>query len=69
MREAAQDVRARLFVLFLDTDHVDLGASLNIKGPLIQSLNQMIGGDDLIAVMTAGMEARDHHVQAPHDID
>jgi VWFA-related protein len=59
MREAMQDVRARLFVLFLDTEHVEFGPSLNIRGPLIQSLNQMIGGDDLIAVMTAGMEARD----------
>ena len=58
-REAAQDIRARLFVLFLDTDHVNWGASLNVKGPLIQGLNQMIGGDDLIAVMTPGMEARD----------
>jgi VWFA-related protein len=59
MREALQDVRARLFVLFLDTEHVEFGPSLNIRGPLIQSLNQMIGGDDLVAVMTAGMEARD----------
>ncbi len=59
MREAAQDVRARLFVLFLDTEHVEFGPAFNIKGPLIQSLNQLIGGDDLIAVMTAGMQARD----------
>ena len=59
MREAMQDVRARLFVLFLDTEHVEFGPSLNIRGPLIQSLNEMIGGDDLVAVMMAGMEARD----------
>lgn len=59
MREAIQDVRARLFVLFLDTEHVEFGPSLNIRGPLIQSLNEMIGGDDLVAVMTAGMQARD----------
>ncbi len=58
-REAAQDIRARLFVLFLDTNHVNWGASLNVRGPLIQGLNQMIGGDDLIAIMTPGMEARD----------
>ena len=58
-REAAQDIRTRLFVLFLDTEHVEWGPSLNVKGPLIQGLNQMIGGDDLIAVMTPGMEARD----------
>jgi VWFA-related protein len=59
MREAAQDVRARLFVLFLDTEHVEFGPSFNVKGPLIQALNQLIGGDDLVAVMTGGMEARD----------
>src|SRR5262245_5407787 len=58
-REAARDIRARLFVLFLDTEHVDWGASHNVKGPLIQGLNQMIGGDDLIAVMLPGMDARD----------
>ena len=59
MREAVQDVRARLFVLFLDTEHVEFGPAYNIKSPLIQSLNQLIGGDDLVAVMTAGMQARD----------
>ena len=59
MREATQDVRARLFVLFLDTEHVEFGPAFNIRSPLIQSLNQMIGGDDLVAVMTAGMQARD----------
>jgi len=56
MREAAQDIRTRLFVLFLDTGHVDWGASLNVRSPLIQGLNQMIGGDDLVAVMTPGMQ-------------
>jgi VWFA-related protein len=59
MREAVQDVRARLFVLFLDTEHVEFGPAINIKSPLIQSLNQLIGGDDLIAVMTPHMQARD----------
>ena len=59
MRAAAQDVRSRLFVLFLDTEHVEFGASFNVRSPLIQALNQMIGGDDLVAVMTAGMQARD----------
>ena len=58
-REAAQDVRARLFVVFLDKYHVNWGASLNVRSPLIQGLNQMIGGDDLVAVMMPGMEWRD----------
>lgn len=59
MRAAAQDVRSRLFVLFLDTEHVEFGPALNVRGPLIQALNQMIGGDDLIAVMTPHMQPRD----------
>lgn len=59
MRDVAQDVRSRLFVLFLDTEHVEFGPALNIRGPLIQALNQMIGGDDLIAVMTPHMQPRD----------
>ena len=59
MREAAQDVRARLFVLFLDTGHVDFSGALNVSSPLVGALNQLIGGDDLIAVMTPGMAARD----------
>lgn len=59
MRDAAQDVRARLFVLFLDSEHVEFGPAINIKSPLIQALNQMIGADDLVAVMTAGMQGRD----------
>jgi VWFA-related protein len=59
MREAVQDVRARLFVLFLDTEHVEFGPAYNVKSPLIQALNQLIGGDDLVAVMTPHMQARD----------
>ena len=59
MREAVQDVRTRLFVLFLDSEHVEFGPAINVKSPLIQALNQLIGGDDLVAVMTAGMQARD----------
>src|SRR5687767_3570037 len=59
MRDATQDVRARLFVLFLDTEHVQFGGAYNIRSPLIQALNQMIGADDLVAVMTAGMQGRD----------
>ena len=59
MRDATQDVRARLFVLFLDTEHVEFGGAYNIRSPLIQALNQMIGADDLVAVMTAGMQGRD----------
>lgn len=58
MRRAAQDPRARVFVLFLDPRHVDVQGSLRVRRPLIETLNALIGGDDLIAVMTPEMSAR-----------
>jgi VWFA-related protein len=58
MRRAAQDPRARVFVLFLDPRHVDVQGSMRVRRPLIEALNSLIGGDDLIAVMTPEMSAR-----------
>jgi VWFA-related protein len=58
MRRAAQDPRARVVVLFLDPRFVDLQGSMRIRRPLIDALNRLIGGDDLIAVMTPAMSAR-----------
>jgi VWFA-related protein len=58
-RQAAQDPRARVFVLFLDINHVELTASRAIRTPLIEALNRLIGQDDLIAVMTPEMSPRD----------
>ena len=57
MRRAAQDPRARVFVLFLDPRHVDLKGSMQVRRPMIDALNTLIGGDDLIAVMTPEMSA------------
>jgi VWFA-related protein len=58
-REMLSDARARVFVLFLDTYHVDMISSRRI-GPLIaDALDEVIGADDLIAVMTPGMPASD----------
>jgi len=57
MRRAAQDPRARIVVLFLDPRFVDLQGSMRIRRPLIDALNRLIGGDDLIAVMTPAMSA------------
>ncbi len=59
MREAARDPKARLFVLFLDPRHVDGVSSMQIRRPLIDAINQLVGGDDLIAIMTPAMSARD----------
>jgi VWFA-related protein len=58
MRRATQDPRARVFVLFLDPRHVDVQGSLRVRKPMIDALNALIGGDDLIAVMTPEMTAR-----------
>jgi VWFA-related protein len=58
MRRASRDPRARVLVLFLDPRFVDLDASMKIRRPLINALNSLIGGDDLIAVMTPSMPAR-----------
>jgi len=57
MRRAVQNPRARLFVLFIDPRHVSAQASAEIRKPLIDAINRLVGGDDLIAVMTPDMSA------------
>jgi VWFA-related protein len=59
MREAVQDVRSRVFVLFLDPRNVDSNTSVNVGKALSNALSRIVGGDDLIAVMRPGMEVRD----------
>ena len=54
-RQMASDPRARLFVLFLDTYHVDGASGRNVRGPLLRLLDRAIGEDDLVAVMTPEM--------------
>jgi VWFA-related protein len=58
-RSFAESSRARLFVVFLDIYHVDVGGSHNIRRPLVEALERVIGPDDLVAVMTPEMSARD----------
>jgi len=55
----AQSSRARLIVLFLDTYHVEIDGSHNIRKPLVDALDKLIGQDDLVAVMTPEMSASD----------
>jgi VWFA-related protein len=50
-RQAATEPRARVFVLFLDTLHVDRVASQRIATPLTNAIRRLIGPDDLIAIM------------------
>jgi len=58
-RSMAENPRARLFVLFLDTYHVDVGDSARVQKPLTEALDTMIGAEDLVAVMTPEMSATD----------
>src|SRR6185503_17501324 len=55
----AQGSRARLFVVFLDTYHVEIEGSHAIRKPLVDALERLIGPDDLVGVMTPEMSARD----------
>ena len=58
-RQAAQNPRARVFVVFLDVNHVDVMGSHSIRQPLVDALNRLIGGEDVFAVMTPEMSAKD----------
>lgn len=58
-REMAADPRARVFVLFLDTFHVHRTSAVNVRRPLVNMLNRVVGPDDLLAVMTPRMAASD----------
>jgi VWFA-related protein len=58
-RSMMRETRARVFVLFLDTLHVEQSASRTIQRPLVDMLERLIGPDDLVAVMTPYMSAAD----------
>ena len=53
--ELAADPRRRVFVLFLDNQHVGVEGSHAIKEPLIDLMQRMMGPDDLVGVMTPEM--------------
>ena len=54
----APDSPGRLFVLFLDSNHVDGNWAISINQRLVKALNTLIREDDLIAVMTADTNPR-----------
>ncbi len=53
----AADPHNRVFVIFLDTYHVRVGGSHNIRKPLIDLIDRVLGPDDLIGIMTPEMPA------------
>jgi VWFA-related protein len=55
----AEDSRARIFVIYLDVYFTDLAASHRIQRSLVNMLDRVVGQDDMFAVMTPDMSARD----------
>jgi VWFA-related protein len=51
----AADPRRRVFVVYLDIEHVSYDGSHNIKEPLIDLMTRIMGPDDLVGVMTPVM--------------
>ena len=51
MRQEAAD-SARVFTLFFDRLHVSLSGSYHARKPIIETMDRVIGPDDLIGVMT-----------------
>jgi VWFA-related protein len=58
-RQVPADPRARVFVLFLDTNHVGRATAEIVNRPLVNMLERLLGSEDLIAVMTPDMAASD----------
>jgi VWFA-related protein len=54
---AVANPRNRVFVVFLDLEHVQIASAHAINEPLIRLLDSILGPDDLVAVMTTAMSA------------
>jgi VWFA-related protein len=59
MRAMLENPRARVFVVFLDIGHVTVEGSHRIRQPLTDTLDRLIGPDDLVGVMTPDMSPTD----------
>jgi VWFA-related protein len=55
----AETTNGRLFVIFLDKYFVNLQGSHDIRKPLVDFLDRLLGPDDMFAVMTPDMSAMD----------
>ena len=56
-QQAAADPRARVFVIFFDTLHVDVQTPERVRTPLRRFLDEALGPDDLVAMMAPKMSA------------
>jgi VWFA-related protein len=53
--QLAADPHRRVFVIYLDTGHVDFAGRHDITEPLIDFMNRVMSDDDLVGVMTPEM--------------
>src|SRR3954469_15276816 len=58
-RALAENPRARVFIVFLDTYHTGVAGSHRMQRAIVTLLDQILGPDDLFGVMTPEMSARD----------
>lgn len=54
MRQEADDA-ARLFTIFMDRPHVSVAGAYHANKPIVETLDRIIGPDDLIGLMTPEM--------------
>ena len=57
--QLAADPHRRVFVIYLDIEHVNYAGSHNIREPLIDFMNRVMSNDDLVGVMTPEMGPQD----------
>ena len=57
--QAVANPRNRVFVIFLDTNHVFTESGVAINRPLVSLLDRILGPDDLVAIMTPAMAPAD----------
>jgi VWFA-related protein len=53
--QLAADPHRRVFVIYLDIEHVDISGSGIIREPLINLMNRVMSADDLVGIMTPEM--------------
>jgi VWFA-related protein len=58
MMELAADPHNRVFVTYLDTAHTTVEGSHRIRQPLIDTLNRVMGANDLFGVLTSNMDPK-----------
>jgi VWFA-related protein len=59
MRNRLADPRARVFVLYLDTYHIDWFGAIRLRDPLVQMMNTILAPTDLFGVMTPQVSTHD----------